>query len=53
MKIKLGKTSKVSKYYENDSAEFIIGNCLFAVVRLTKNANKVKYVYSGYGFGFD
>ena len=28
-------------------------NCLFVVVKLTKNANTDKYKYSGYGTGFD
>ena len=28
-------------------------NCLFGVVRLTKNAGIDKYKYSGYGTGFD
>ena len=28
-------------------------NCLFGVVTLTKNADKDKYGYSGYGIGFD
>ena len=28
-------------------------NCLFGVVRLTKNADFNKYKHSGYGIGFD
>ena len=28
-------------------------NCLFGAVTLTKNANIDKYVYFGYGIGFD
>ena len=28
-------------------------NCLFAAVKLTKNADIDKYKYSGYGIGFD
>ena len=28
-------------------------NCLFGCVELTKNANTVKYKYSGYRIGFD
>ena len=28
-------------------------NCLFVVVKLTKNANTDKYEYAGYGTGFD
>ena len=30
-----------------------LGNCLFAAVTLTKNADIHKYGYSGYGIGFD
>ena len=28
-------------------------NCLFGAVKLTTNADVDKYVYSGYGIGFD
>ena len=28
-------------------------NCLFGAVTLTKNTDIEKYVYSGYGIGFD
>ena len=28
-------------------------NCLFGAITLTKNADIVKYAYSGYGIGFD
>ena len=28
-------------------------NCLFGAVTLTKNADFDKYIYSGYGIGFD
>ena len=30
-----------------------IENCLFGAARLTKNADIVKYKYTGYGIGFD
>ena len=30
-----------------------MGGCLFGVVKLFKNTNPDKYVYSGYGIGFD
>ena len=33
--------------------KFTIGNCLFGTFRLTKNDDKDKYGYSGYGIGFD
>ena len=32
---------------------FILGDCLFGAVKLTKNADTDKYGYSGYGTGFD
>ena len=32
---------------------FHISDCLFAVLKLTKNANSDKYVYSGYDISFD
>ena len=35
------------------SKDFTLGNCLFGVVKLTKNTDPDKYKYSGYGLGFD
>ena len=32
---------------------FLLGNSLFGVVKLTKNADPDKYEYSGDGIGFD
>ena len=32
---------------------FYLKDCLFGGVKLAKNANPDKYVYSGYGIGFD
>ena len=32
---------------------FTLNNCLFGSVKLTKNADPVKYKYSGYGIGVD
>ena len=32
---------------------FILKNCLFRSVKLTKNADQDKYKYSGYGISFD
>ena len=37
----------------NLNTDFSLGNCLFGVVRLTKNADLDKYKYAGYGIGFD
>ena len=45
--------------YELDSwsrdlgTDFTLGGCLFGGVKLAKNADPDKYVYSGYGTGFD
>ena len=33
--------------------DLTLSNCLFAAVKLTKNADSDKYGYSGYGIGFD
>ena len=35
------------------NTDFILGNCLFGAVKLTKNNDPDKYGYSGYGIGFD
>ena len=32
---------------------FILENCLFGAVKITKNTDVDKYKYSGYGIGFD
>ena len=40
----------ISSFYNNDPT---LKNCLFGAVTLTKNAVIDKYVYSGYGIGFD
>ena len=33
--------------------DFILKNCLFGSVKLTKNVDSYKYKHSGYGVGFD
>ena len=33
--------------------DFRLKYCLFAVVKLTNNTGRAKYVYTGYGTGFD
>ena len=35
------------------NADFILSNCLFGSVKLTKNADPDKHVYTGYGIGFN
>ena len=37
----------------NLNTDFILGNCLFGTVKLTKNTELDKYKYTGYGIGFD
>ena len=45
--------------YELDSwlqdlcTDFTLGVCLFGGVKLARNTDPDKYVYSGYGIGFD
>ena len=34
------------------NAEFTLKDCLFGAVKLTKNSNRNKNSYSGYGIGF-
>ena len=34
------------------NTNFPLGNCLFGAVKLTKNADKHTYGYSGYDIGF-
>ena len=35
------------------NSEFTLKDCLFGGVKLTKNPDPDKYMYSGYGIGFD
>ena len=35
------------------NSKFTLGDCLFGAVKLTKNADRDKFGYSGYGIGFD
>ena len=35
------------------NTDFTLGNCLFGSVKLTKNVDPDKYVYTGYGIEFD
>ena len=35
------------------NSKFTLKDCLFGGVKLTKNADLDKYIYSGYGIGFD
>ena len=37
----------------NLNKDFKLGNCLFESVKITKNADRDKCKYSGYGIGFD
>ena len=44
---------KLSTWLRNSNTDFTSDNCLFRSVKLTKNADPDKYVYTGYGIGFD
>ena len=52
-------TERNERKYELDtsprdlSTNFTLGDCLFGVFKLTKNADPDKYRYNGYGIGFD
>ena len=35
------------------NTDFILGNCLFGCVKVTKTSDLDKYKYTGYGIGFD
>ena len=35
------------------NTDFTLKDCLFGGVKLAKNADPDKYVYTGYGIGFD
>ena len=43
----------VDPQLRNLNTDFTLGNCLFGSVKLTKNTDRDKYNYSGYGTGFD
>ena len=44
---------KLSPQLRNLNTDFILNNCLFGSVKLTKNADLNKYKYSGYGIGLN
>ena len=37
----------------NLNTTYVLGDCLFEAVKLTKNADLEKYQCNGYGIGFD
>ena len=43
----------LSPWLRNLKTGFTLNNCLFGSVNVTKNADLDKYMYSGYGIGFD
>ena len=62
MKNKISISKKVINLYisftlspqlRNLNTDFTLGNCLFAFVKLTKNADPDKYKYTGCAIGFD
>ena len=44
---------KLDTWSRNLNTDFTLGNCLFRVVKLAKNADPDKYRYSGYGIGLN
>ena len=44
---------ELNTWSKNSNTDFTLGDCLFGVVKLTKNTHPNKYGYSGYGIGFD
>ena len=46
-------TYELDTWSKDLNTEFILGNCLFGAVKLTKIANPDKQKYSGYGIRFD
>ena len=46
-------TYKLNTWSKDLITDFTLGNCLLAVVKLTKNADPDKYKYSSYNIRFD
>ena len=44
---------ELNTWSQDLNAEFMLKDCLFGTVKITKNANPNKYSYSGYGIGVD
>ena len=44
---------EINKKDNTITSDPTLKNCLFGAVTLTKNVNIDRYVYSGYGIGFD
>ena len=44
---------ELDSWLSNLNTNFTLGGCLFGWVKLTKNADRNKYSYSGCGIGFD
>ena len=43
----------INTWPRNPTNNFTLKNCLFGAVKLTRNANKSKFVYNGPGTAFD
>ena len=43
----------LNQWLRDLNTDFTLGNCLFGSVKLTQNADSDKYIYTGYGIGFD
>ena len=46
-------SSIADTWSRNLNPDFTLGDSLFGAAKLTKNADPVKYGYSGYGIGLD
>ena len=44
---------ELDTWSRNLNSDFTLKECLFGGIRLAKNADPDKYVYTGYGIGFD
>ena len=45
--------TKLGPQLRNTNTDFTLSNCLFRSLGLTKNADRDKCKYNGYGIGFD
>ena len=43
----------LNQWQRDLNTDFTLSDCLFRSVKLTKNADPEKYIYTGYGIGFD
>ena len=52
--MKLGEITVFCPVWSQDlNTKLTLKDCLFRKVKITKNADPIKYSYSGHGIGFD